>query len=80
MARFVVTDVARDGMLNGPNVELLAEVADLVDRPVIASGGIQSLENLRALAGTSVEAAIVGMALYDGRFSLADAIEAARRT
>lgn len=77
--RFIVTDVARDGMLTGPNSELLAEVACLIDRPIIASGGIQNLENIRSLAGTAVEAAIVGMALYEGRFSLADAIAAARR-
>jgi len=77
-ARFIITDVARDGMLNGPNVELLTEAARLVDRPVIASGGIQSLDNLRTLAATPVEAAIVGMALYEGRFSLPDAIEAVR--
>jgi len=78
--RFIVTDVARDGMLSGPNVELLAEAARLVDRPVIASGGVRNLEDLRALARTSIEATIVGMALYDGRFSLAGAIRAARRT
>lgn len=78
-ARFIVTDVARDGMLNGPNVELLTEAARLVDRPVIASGGIRSLDNIRTLADTSVEAVIVGMALYEGRFTLPDAIEAARR-
>jgi len=78
-ARFIVTDIARDGMLTGPNSELLAEIAHLVDRPVIASGGIQNLEDIRSLAGSAVEAAIVGMALYDGRFSLADAIEAGRR-
>jgi len=79
-ARFIVTDVARDGMLNGPNVELLGEATRCVDRPVIASGGIRSLANLRALASTTVEAAIVGRALYDERFTLADAIEAARRS
>ena len=78
-ARFIVTDVTRDGMLNGPNVELLTEAARLVDRPVIASGGIRSLDNIRTLADTSVEAVIVGMALYEGRFTLPDAIEAARR-
>jgi phosphoribosylformimino-5-aminoimidazole carboxamide ribotide isomerase len=79
-ARFIVTDVARDGMLNGPNLELLTQVADSIDRPVVASGGVESLENLRALAATSVEAAIVGMALYEGRFSLSEAIVAARRS
>ena len=79
-ARFIVTDVARDGMLNGPNLGLLTQVADSIDRPVVASGGVESLENLRALAATSVEAAIVGMALYEGRFSLSEAIVAARRS
>ena len=79
-ARFIVTDISRDGMLNGPNVKLLTEVACLIDRPVIASGGICSLDDLHTLSETSVEAVIIGLALYEGRFTLADAIDAARGT
>lgn len=76
-ARYVVTDVARDGMLQGPNVELLREVCARTDRPVVASGGIATLADLRALAGLveeGVEGAIIGTALYMGAFSLEDAL------
>lgn len=76
-ARYVVTDVARDGMLQGPNVELLREVCARTDRPVVASGGIATLADLRALAGLveeGVEGAIIGTALYMGAFTLEDAL------
>jgi len=79
-SRFIVTDITRDGMLNGPNPRLLAEISKDIDCPLIASGGIESLENLRNLATSSVEAAIIGMALYKRRFTLPEAIAAARRT
>ena len=77
-ARFVVTDVASDGMLTGPNLELLAHVCARTDKPVVASGGISSLDDLRALAGLvgrGVEGAIIGTALYVGAFTLAEALE-----
>jgi 1-(5-phosphoribosyl)-5-[(5-phosphoribosylamino)methylideneamino] imidazole-4-carboxamide isomerase/N-(5'phosphoribosyl)anthranilate isomerase len=74
--RFVVTDVTRDGTLAGPNVTLLREVMARSGRPVIASGGVSSLADLRALAATGVEGAIVGTALYAGRFTLAEALAA----
>ena len=79
-ARFIVTDVERDGMLSGPNVTLIQQAAEAVDRPIIASGGVQSLDDLRALAHSPVEAAIVGMALYEGCFTLKEAIAAGRGT
>jgi phosphoribosyl isomerase A len=78
-SRFVVTDVTKDGTLNGPNLELLAQVADRTDAPVIASGGVSSLDDLRAIAtlvGHGVEGAIVGKALYAGRFTLPQALAA----
>lgn len=78
-ARYVVTDVQRDGTLTGPNVDLLREVCAATDRPVIASGGVGSLEDLVALAAMrahGVEGAIVGKALYAGAFTLADALAA----
>lgn len=78
VARFVVTDVARDGMLSGPNVELLESVMARTSAKVVASGGVSSLEDLRALAATDVEGAIVGKALYAGAFTLPDALAAAR--
>ncbi|MGH3390259.1 MAG: bifunctional 1-(5-phosphoribosyl)-5-((5-phosphoribosylamino)methylideneamino)imidazole-4-carboxamide isomerase/phosphoribosylanthranilate isomerase PriA [Actinomadura sp.] len=77
--RYVVTDVTKDGTLRGPNVELLREVCARTDRPVIASGGVSSLDDLRALAGLvpdGVEGAIVGKALYARAFTLEEALEA----
>ncbi|MBT2209853.1 MULTISPECIES: bifunctional 1-(5-phosphoribosyl)-5-((5-phosphoribosylamino)methylideneamino)imidazole-4-carboxamide isomerase/phosphoribosylanthranilate isomerase PriA [Actinomadura] len=79
--RYVVTDVTKDGTLRGPNTELLREVCARTDRPVVASGGVSSLEDLRALAGLvpdGVEGAIVGKALYAGAFTLEEALEAVR--
>lgn len=78
-SRFVVTDVTKDGTLNGPNLELLKEVAGRTAAPVIASGGVSSLADLRAIAGLTgvgVEGAIVGKALYAGRFTLPQALAA----
>jgi phosphoribosyl isomerase A len=80
-ARYVVTDVNKDGMLSGPNVELLKQVCERTDKPVIASGGvstIQDLIDLRALVSLGVEGAIVGKALYAGAFTLPEALAAAR--
>jgi phosphoribosyl isomerase A len=78
-SRFVVTDVTKDGTLTGPNLGLLRAVAERTDAPVIASGGVSSLDDLRAIAtlmGSGVEGAIVGKALYAGRFSLPQALAA----
>lgn len=80
-ARYVVTDVRRDGTLTGPNVELLRQVCAATDRPVIASGGVSTLEDLRELATLTplgVEGAIVGKALYAGAFTLPEALAAVR--
>ncbi|WP_116113154.1 bifunctional 1-(5-phosphoribosyl)-5-((5-phosphoribosylamino)methylideneamino)imidazole-4-carboxamide isomerase/phosphoribosylanthranilate isomerase PriA [Austwickia chelonae] len=79
-SRYVVTDVKRDGMLSGPNVELLREVCARTNRPVIASGGVSTLsdiESLRELVPVGVEGAIVGSALYKGAFSLPEALATA---
>ena len=78
-ARYVLTDVRRDGTLTGPNLDLLREVCAATGRPVIASGGVSSLADLRALAGlesTGVEGAIIGKALYAGAFTLPEALAA----
>ena len=78
-SRFVVTAVTKDGTLNGPNLELLTKVTELTDAPVIASGGVSSLDDLRAIAtlvDRGVEGAIVGKALYAGRFTLPQALAA----
>ncbi|MGZ4613142.1 MAG: bifunctional 1-(5-phosphoribosyl)-5-((5-phosphoribosylamino)methylideneamino)imidazole-4-carboxamide isomerase/phosphoribosylanthranilate isomerase PriA [Kineosporiaceae bacterium] len=81
-ARYVVTDVMKDGTLRGPNVGLLREVCRRTDRPVVASGGIASLGDiavLRGLVPAGVEGAIVGKALYTGAFTLEQALETAGR-
>ena len=79
--RYVVTDVAKDGTLAGPNLDLLRQVCMKTQRPVIASGGVSELADLRAIASLrplGVDAAIVGKALYAGRFTLEQALEAVR--
>jgi phosphoribosylanthranilate isomerase len=81
-SRFVVTDVTKDGTLKGPNLDLLAGVAERTGAPVIASGGVSSLDDLRAIATLTdrgVEGAIVGKALYAGRFTLPEALTAVSR-
>jgi len=80
-ARYVVTDVNRDGTLTGPNLELLRTVCAATDKPVVASGGVSSLADLSALATLvpiGVEGAIVGKALYAGAFTLEAALELTR--
>lgn len=77
--RYVVTDVTKDGTLQGPNLQLLRDLCARTDRPVIASGGVSSLADLQAIAslvGLGVEGAIVGKALYAGAFTLEDALAA----
>lgn len=76
-AALLYTDVARDGTGRGPNVEATAALAAAVDCEVIASGGVHDLEHLRALAAAAVPSVVVGRALYDQRFTLAEALEAA---
>lgn len=79
--RYVVTDVTRDGMLSGPNVDLLARVCGATDAAVVASGGVSALDDiatLRGLVGVGVEGAIVGKALYAGAFTIEEALKVAR--
>jgi 1-(5-phosphoribosyl)-5-[(5-phosphoribosylamino)methylideneamino] imidazole-4-carboxamide isomerase/N-(5'phosphoribosyl)anthranilate isomerase len=78
-ARYVVTDVHRDGTLTGPNLALLSEVCARTAAPVVASGGVSSLDDLRAIAALTdqgVEGAIIGKALYAGAFTLPEALAA----
>ena len=79
-ARYVVTDVNKDGTLKGPNLELLKNVMQKTNKPVVASGGISSLEDIKALrelADLGLEGAILGKSLYAGRFTLVEALEVA---
>lgn len=81
-ARYVVTDVTKDGMLQGPNLDLLRAVCARTDRPVVASGGVSTLADLQALrtlVDVGVEGAIVGSALYTGAFTLPEALDVAGR-
>lgn len=79
-SRYVVTDVTKDGTLKGPNLELLREVASRTPKPVVASGGVSSLDDiaaLRDLVPLGIEGSIVGKALYAGAFTLAEALDVA---
>lgn len=80
-ARYVVTDVTKDGTLKGPNLDLLRSVCAVTKAPIVASGGISSLsdiQELKNLVGIGVEGAIMGKALYAGAFTLEDALEIAK--
>ena len=80
-ARYVVTDVSKDGTLTGPNLQLLRDVCAATDAPVVASGGVSTvadLESIAALVPLGVEGSIVGKALYAGRFTLPEALAAVR--
>jgi phosphoribosylformimino-5-aminoimidazole carboxamide ribotide isomerase len=78
LAAIVYTDISRDGMLAGPNADALAELAQAVRLPVIASGGVTTIEDVRRLATLNLAGCIVGRALYEGRLDLSAAIAAAR--
>lgn len=81
-ARYVVTDVAKDGTLGGPNIELLKSVCAATTKPVVASGGVSSLDDIASLAAmrnAGVEGAIVGKALYAGKFTLEEALKVSRQ-
>jgi phosphoribosylformimino-5-aminoimidazole carboxamide ribotide isomerase len=78
LAGVIYTDVTRDGTRTGANVEATAALASQTRVPVIASGGVGSLDDLRALARRGIAACIVGRALYEGTFSLQEAIAAGR--
>ena len=80
-ARYVLTDITRDGTLTGPNLELLKEVTSFTKTPIVASGGISSLSDVKALmqlTDQGVEAVIIGKALYTGAFTLAQVIAVAK--
>ncbi len=79
LAALVYTDISRDGMLEGPNLETLAELASVVTLPIIASGGVTSLDDIRRLADLGLAGCIIGRALYEGRLNLREAIDCAKR-
>ena len=77
LAAIVYTDIARDGMLSGPNLRALAEMIAATNLPVIASGGVSSAADIRRIAETGAAGCVVGRALYDGKVTLAEALTAA---
>ena len=80
-ARYVVTDVAKDGTMQGPNISLLREVAGATKAPIIASGGVSTLEDIQALSALTsigIEGSIIGKALYAGAFTLEEALKVSR--
>lgn len=80
LAAIIYTDIAKDGMMSGPNFERTKELADLVNIPVVASGGVNSIDDVKKLKSLgSIAAAIIGRALYEGTMDLADAIAASNR-
>ena len=77
LAGLVYTDITRDGMLQGPNLEAMQRMQQEVNMPVIASGGVTTLEDVQSLADVGLAGCIVGKALYEGRLSLPDVLETA---
>jgi phosphoribosylformimino-5-aminoimidazole carboxamide ribotide isomerase len=75
LAALVYTDISRDGMLEGPNCDALAEMAAAVPLPIIASGGVTTLDDVRRLARLDLAGCIIGRALYEGRLDLATALQ-----
>ena len=78
IAAIIYTDIAKDGMMSGPNVERTKALVEAVDVPVVASGGVNTIEDIKKLAAFNPAAAIIGRSLYEGTLNLADAIEAAK--
>jgi phosphoribosylformimino-5-aminoimidazole carboxamide ribotide isomerase len=78
LAAIIYTDIDRDGMMTGPNLERTKELVEAVDIPVIASGGVKEITDIKKLAELGVEAVVVGRSLYEGTLNLADAIDAAK--
>jgi phosphoribosylformimino-5-aminoimidazole carboxamide ribotide isomerase len=78
LAALIYTDISKDGMLEGANIEATAELARAVSLPVVASGGVSTLDDIRRLARTGLAGCIIGRALYEGRLSLADVIDATK--
>ena len=77
VAAVVYTDIAKDGMMAGPNFDAMAEMSDAVDVPVVASGGVTTVGDVERLARTGVAGCIIGRSLYEGTLTLAEALAAA---
>jgi phosphoribosylformimino-5-aminoimidazole carboxamide ribotide isomerase len=80
LAAIVYTDIAKDGMMEGPNLAAMDQMCAAVDVPVVASGGVARREDVAALAELRLAGCIIGRALYEGTLSLAEALSAANAT
>jgi phosphoribosylformimino-5-aminoimidazole carboxamide ribotide isomerase len=78
LAAIIYTDITKDGMMSGPNLERTKALAEVVQIPVIASGGVREIADIKKLAKLGIEAVIIGRALYEGTLKLSDAINATR--
>jgi phosphoribosylformimino-5-aminoimidazole carboxamide ribotide isomerase len=78
LAAIIYTDIAKDGMMEGPNLERTKALVEAVDVPVVASGGVTTIEDIKNVAQIGAAAAIIGRSLYEGKLTLADAIKAAK--
>ncbi len=78
LAAIIYTDITKDGMMSGPNFERTKALVQAVEKPIIASGGVREISDIKKLAEMEVEAAIIGRSLYEGTLNLSDAIEAAK--
>ena len=78
LAAIIYTDITKDGMMAGPNFERTKALVDAVDLPVVASGGVSSIEDIKKVAELGAAAAIIGRSLYEGTLKLANAIKAAK--
>jgi phosphoribosylformimino-5-aminoimidazole carboxamide ribotide isomerase len=78
LAAIIYTDISKDGMMSGPNLERTKALAETVQVPVIASGGVREIADIKKLAKLEIEAVIIGRALYEGTLKLSDAINATR--
>jgi phosphoribosylformimino-5-aminoimidazole carboxamide ribotide isomerase len=78
LAAIIYTDITKDGMMTGPNLERTKALIETVDMPIVASGGVKELSDIKKLAELGAEAAIIGRSLYEGTLKLSDAIQAAK--
>ncbi|MHC5093356.1 MAG: 1-(5-phosphoribosyl)-5-[(5-phosphoribosylamino)methylideneamino]imidazole-4-carboxamide isomerase [Planctomycetota bacterium] len=76
LAAIIYTDISKDGMLDGPNVERTKQLAEAVDLPIVAAGGVTTVEDIKILKSAGIAGAIIGRALYEGSITLTDALEA----
>jgi phosphoribosylformimino-5-aminoimidazole carboxamide ribotide isomerase len=80
LASIIYTDIAKDGMMSGPNLQAVTEMKDAIDLPLIASGGVTNIDDVEALARIGVAGCIIGRSLYEGQLTVADAIAAVKHT